>query len=200
MKDNQEEDISWLFLWGATILYIAVLCMCFAGLAVTRPTVGTAFLDFTKDYGSLLAGIPVLIAVLVAKQQLDANRRQHVAQIKRSLKNELDAFEEMEAHFSVLADLTKKDALTLGVNHIRRGFDPMLENDEMFKKWSMYASSSLMELMKTTNKTFLDAECDFRKSGPSSTNDAMFNYAGLGAGMVLNFVHERQKQLSQYWS
>ncbi|WP_374833961.1 hypothetical protein [Paenochrobactrum pullorum] len=95
MKDKeQEEDISWLFLWGAAILYITVICMTFAGLVALDEhgkSVVVIFTAFVKDYGSLLAGIPVLIAVLVAKQQLDANRRQHVAQIRRSFQKELDA-------------------------------------------------------------------------------------------------------------
>lgn len=115
MENKQEEDISGLFLWGATILYIAILCMSFAGLAVTKPTVGAAFLDFTKDYGSLLAGIPVLIAVLVAKQQLDANRRQHVATVKRGLRSEIEA-------------------LDLANTLVRRILSAKIESDDLFSR------------------------------------------------------------------
>lgn len=92
MKDKNEEDISGLLLWGATVLYITVLCMAFAGLVALDGhgrSVVIIFTEFVKDYGSLLAGIPVLIAVLVAKQQLDANRREHVANIRLQFRDEL---------------------------------------------------------------------------------------------------------------
>ncbi len=80
-------------------VYIAVCAMAFGGLIISSPTVGKALLDFARDYGTLLAGIPVLVAVIVAKQQLDANRRQHLATVKRSFREELDALNSIK-HFA----------------------------------------------------------------------------------------------------
>lgn len=42
-------------------------------------------------YQTLLTAFGVIFAVAIAKAQMDANRRQHVAQIKRSFQKELDA-------------------------------------------------------------------------------------------------------------
>lgn len=112
VEDKQEEDISWLFQWGAAILYTVVICMAFAGMVVTRPTVGAAFLEFTEKYGSLLAGIPVLIAVLVAKQQLDANRRQHVATVKYKLRHELHAINNIQSFINDINAALAHDDIT----------------------------------------------------------------------------------------
>lgn len=45
-------------------VYIAVCVMAFGGLMISSPTVGMTLLDFAKDYGTILAGIPVLVAVV----------------------------------------------------------------------------------------------------------------------------------------
>lgn len=99
---KEDGGFSLVVLSLAVVLYIAVLCMTFAGMIVTRPTVSAAFFEFTKDYGSLLAGIPVLIAVLVAKQQLDANRRQHAVQLYETKQSELDALQGLVAYLDQL--------------------------------------------------------------------------------------------------
>lgn len=183
MKDNQEEDISWLFLWGATILYIAILCMSFAGLAVTKPTVGAAFLDFTKDYGSLLAGIPVLIAVLVAKQQLDANRRQHVATIKRSFQKELLLLDHLldYADWALRYDLQPNFSgdITLIVGPYTGPALDAKELDDVFR------NSNLTDaFIKVSGGTF-----DRKK------RSNIFDISNLMKQIVI-----RQEYYSQYWS
>lgn len=82
----------------ATIFYIVIICMSFAGLAATKTGTNSisVFTTFMKDYGSLIAGLPVLIAVMVAKQQLDAHREQHLATIKTAYKDELLALRTAE--------------------------------------------------------------------------------------------------------
>lgn len=111
MDNKDEEDISWLFLWGATIIYIAVLCMAFSGLVALGEhgkSVVIIFSDFVKAYGSLLAGIPVLMAVLVAKQQIEASRRQHIATIKRSFSKELEALDTLKSYINDIIIQSKK--------------------------------------------------------------------------------------------
>lgn len=88
--EKENEQFSSSILYVATAIYVGVCAMVFGALYAKLPTFGEAFLVLMKDYGTILAGIPVLVAVIVAKQQLDANRRQHVATIKRSVQKELD--------------------------------------------------------------------------------------------------------------
>lgn len=98
-KENAEkenEQFSSSILYVATAVYVGVCAMVFGALYAKLPTFGEAFLLLVKDYGTILAGIPVLVAVVVAKQQLDANRRQHVATVKRSLREEIDSLNEVK--------------------------------------------------------------------------------------------------------
>ncbi len=95
--EKENEQFSSAILYVATAVYVGVCAMVFGALYAKLPSFGEAFLTLMKDYGTILAGIPVLVAVVVAKQQLDANRRQHVATVKRSFKAQLDAIEEMRS-------------------------------------------------------------------------------------------------------
>jgi len=88
--EKENEQFSSSILYVATAVYVGVCAMVFGALYAKLPTFGESFLVLMKDYGTILAGIPVLVAVIVAKQQLDANRRQHAATIKRSFKTEID--------------------------------------------------------------------------------------------------------------
>ena len=92
--------------------------MVFGALYVKRPSFGDAFLVLMKDYGTILTGIPVLVAVVVAKQQLDANRRQHVATIKRSVQKELDALRAYEKLSNTIQNLYVEDD-DLSIGHLR---------------------------------------------------------------------------------
>ncbi|MCD4512507.1 hypothetical protein LQT97_14870 [Brucella pseudogrignonensis] len=89
--EKENEQFSSSILYVATAIYVGVCAMVFGALYAKLPTFGEAFLVLMKDYGTILAGIPVLVAVVVAKQQLDANRRQHVVNVKRTFRDELDA-------------------------------------------------------------------------------------------------------------
>jgi len=83
-------------LYVVTVSYVAYCCLILGWLIATERSWIEALVKFGGIYGTLLAGIPVIIAVLVAKQQLDANRRQHVATVKRSLRKELEAIDKIE--------------------------------------------------------------------------------------------------------
>jgi hypothetical protein len=200
-EKQKEDDISSLFLWGATILYIAILCMSFAGLAVTKPTVGAAFLDFTKDYGSLLAGIPVLIAVLVAKQQLDANRRQHVAQIKRGLREELEALEKLQKWAQNISNATMETA-SKGIffEHTRRLYI-FTQNVDEIEQWKGNLPNKLHQLALT----FFDDISHFNKR--IAKTQSQINFATDELEEIIKLAKEIEKDvnthyayLSQYWS
>ncbi|OAE39700.1 hypothetical protein [Brucella intermedia] len=102
MSDNEKlekenEQFSSAVLYVATAVYVGVCAMVFGALYAKLPSLGEAFLTLMKDYGTILAGIPVLVAVVVAKQQLDANRRQHVATVKRGLRKEIEAIDKISS-------------------------------------------------------------------------------------------------------
>lgn len=92
--EKENEQFSSAILYVATAAYVGVCAMVFGALYAKMPSFGEAFLAMMKDYGTILAGIPVLVAVVVAKQQLDAMRRQHVATIKLRFRDNLNAIKE----------------------------------------------------------------------------------------------------------
>ncbi len=79
-----------MVLYVVTVSYVAFCCLILGWLVATEDTVIEALVVLGGTYGTLLTGVPVLIAVLVAKQQLDANRTQHVAAIRRSFIKEIN--------------------------------------------------------------------------------------------------------------
>lgn len=109
MTDKENDEFSSAMLMVAAALYVAITAGTVAGLVATQQKSGIAFLEWAKNYGAIIAGVPVMVAVLVAKQQLDANRRQHVATVKRSLRNDLDALSRLERFAEQLIQLDERD-------------------------------------------------------------------------------------------
>lgn len=199
--EDKEEDISWLFLWGATILYTLLACMVFAALVAMKPTLGDAFLNFTKDYGALLAGIPVLIAVLVAKQQLDANRRQHVATVKRSFIDKIEAIEKARFYFNIFIRNTELTDLENNPDPEEDGLD-FWKIDQtqlaIFKRHLSQESYSFLilvkELMSEINFKYV---CNLHISG-EMIDDYRWVQAQAHKGIFL--VEGEYNNISQYWS
>ncbi len=96
-----------------TAVYMAVCAMAFGGMLVTRPSAGQAFLDFAKDYGAIFAGIPVLIAVIVAKQQLDASRNTHRLTMLHQTKDRRDALSTARMFLRPFAENTTKELVDI---------------------------------------------------------------------------------------
>lgn len=197
VENKQEEDISWLFLWGATILYIAVLCMTFAAIVVTRPTVGAAFLEFTKDYGALLAGIPVLIAVLVAKQQLDANRRQHIAQIKRSFQRELDALQECKQFAQRIRSTINLDMLLRQMAlQNQQNFIFMQISTERLEYLKQHVDQNVIFMVVTAHQWLRKI---IEEPNLKLQEDYFYAYSTY-ADIIDAVIAKNTRRLSQYWS
>lgn len=93
MENRADAHLSTALLLLTTAIYVGILAALFAGMAVTKPSNAQALMDWAKDYGSIIAGLPVIVAIFVAKQQLDAARAQHEATIKLEFKDDLDGLQ-----------------------------------------------------------------------------------------------------------
>lgn len=93
MENRADAHLSTALLLLTTAIYAGVLAALFAGMAVSKPTITQALMDWAKDYGSLIAGLPVIVAIFVAKQQLDAARTQHEATIKLEFRDDLEGLQ-----------------------------------------------------------------------------------------------------------
>ncbi|MBP2614788.1 hypothetical protein [Agrobacterium pusense] len=90
---KEEESFSNALTIVTSAIYVAVVAATFAGLMVTEPTTGKAVLSWIRDFGAIIAGLPVIIAVVVAKQQLDASRTQHEATTRLQFRDELEGLQ-----------------------------------------------------------------------------------------------------------
>ncbi len=155
-KENEEkenEQFSSSILYVATAVYLAICTMVAGALTAQKPTFGDAFLLFFKDYGAILAGIPVLIAVLVAKQQLDAMRRQHRSNVKIGTIDRLNAVKISKAKMQTLSQWKLSDSKILLMKDrnipVFTAFDS--QNNEYLRK---YLSPTLYSIVMMTDKHF----------------------------------------------
>lgn len=199
MENKGEEDVSWLFLWAVTIIYIAVLCMAFSGLVALSEygcSVVSVFTVFVKDYSSLLAGIPVLVAVLVAKQQLDANRRQHVAQIKRSFKKELDAINEVKRFNNLIQNSSQEHFFDAIVKYDLSGNNLFSMTEYRYQEIRPLISNNAAVCVYRINKHILNYE---PRMSEKQKND-IFNQITTLCSVLSSLINADHADLEQYWS
>lgn len=201
MSSKEDDEFANAVLLVACVLYVGVIAAMFAGLLVTRPDAGSGLADWAKDYGAIIAGAPVLIAVWVAKQQLEANRRQHVATIKRSFQQELDALEELESFATSIIDITVSDAYDLAEQANLKGLYLPHPDMLLIKEWGSFVSRSISS---HAEKLWLSAENTIGLSKlPNPDQSAIrksLDTSQLWASFLREACRERKMHLSQYWS
>ena len=175
--------------------------MVFGALYAKLPTFGEAFLELMKNYGTILAGIPVLVAVVVAKQQLDANRRQHVATIKRSFKDELNALNTIHNFAQNLRNTDYQKARFYGSARGHSGISfPTLSREEFF----IIKGFVPFDIVKSTEATLIEIEeavtVSMNKSHPDTEVTNVISYVHQRAGFLLRDTSDELDRLSQYWS
>lgn len=195
-KENEQFSSSILYL--ATVVYVGVCAMVFGALYEKLPSFGDAFLVLMKDYGTILAGIPVLVAVVVAKQQLDANRRQHVATVKRSFKEPLDVLSAANLWVSCLLAMSFDQQLEnqhpdaagfqiwpLNSTQIERGKSHLAPN-------FIFSFESLNQKIDEFQRRYMwGNECELRERYEVIQNHAF---------SLRERLNKEQNELSQYWS
>jgi hypothetical protein len=170
-------------------------------LVATEDTVIEALVALGGAHGTLLTGVPVLIAVLVARQQLEANRRQHVANIKRSLKTELDSLDRLaeihDAHANAENSMSTKIGRISNPNYIY--FPPISSKEirDLTKPFPFELRSDALLLARLSE--------DLRKitdNGDYTSND--FNtyksYVTFSLDHLNNSINNEKTRISQYWS
>ncbi|WP_408914056.1 hypothetical protein [Brucella pseudogrignonensis] len=146
-------------------------------------------------------GLTILAAIFIAKQQIDAGRKQHVAQIKRSFQKELDALQFFQS-FALE---------TINFRHDRSRFEANLRGQhglhvtrpelEAMKKMFEYVPSNVTATAKTL---WLQAERVSTMSGERDASDSQISPQLRGliatAHNLNQQVENELARLSQYWS
>lgn len=201
MSGKEDDEFSTAVLMLAAAIYISVVAALFAGMAVVKPDIAGAIAGWARDYGAIIAGVPVLIAVLLAKQQLDANRRQHVATVKRSLRNDLDALHRLERFAEKLIGIDERDLEPLlgkagfvGLWVSRpdpnqmRGWKELLPSEvTSYAEETWLRCGELIDMTRAQNAQF-----DAVKKQLSTTK--------LNAEILLKNVKVHYDHLSEFWS
>ncbi|MCX2696691.1 hypothetical protein [Ochrobactrum chromiisoli] len=199
--EKENEQFSSSILYVATAVYVGVCAMVFGALYAKLPTFGEAFLVLMKDYGTILAGIPVLVAVVVAKQQLDANRRQHVAMVKRSLKEELDNLDRLREIYRSVAFAENSWSTKIGrisnSNYIQY---PKISEEEVYKITRQFPfelrQNARLAAIFANRVNKLTEDGDYK-------SDEFLSEKSLLTNALIYFnssIDREEERLSQYWS
>lgn len=192
---EEDKSFSDALLIVTSAIYVAVLAAAFAGLMAESPTIGKAIYLWLKDFGSVIAGLPVIVAVVVAKQQLDASRVQHEAGTKLQFRDELEGIE------TAREVALRHKSLTPTVRILISG--PVKISSSDIAAVLKCKSPHVIDAFETLRSVVNDGApypypttgllASIRKSLPHFGGDA-----GMAANDVLKAVDDRKKFLRQF--
>lgn len=203
-KEKAKEDWTSLSLTIAVIVFVTVGYLTFIAFLSTKPeneALVDWFLKFMDKYGAFLAAIPVMIGVAVAKQQLDANRRQHVAQIKRSFRHELQTLKKLHSLSNSIVNYKKSRAysyMSYGKTDAFPCLQPTIYYVGMWPNSLPYSLQTLVERTVAACDHAHAASKDPECSMP--TMQANIKRAIWFANLLEKEVQHEMDDISQYWS
>lgn len=207
MTDKENDELSSAVLMVAVAVYVALTAMLFAGMVAAKPSIASAISTWAKDYGAIIAGVPVLVAVWVAKQQLDANRRQHVADrkhqsamLKIPFQKEIICLAAVEEYASSIIDFDKSLSASIGAIG---GTKPKLPDHlpaSISIDWPHNYAPSLRSDVNAVYEHAKIARAEQIAHPTSDQTKATVEFAQFYATMLLSKVSQERKQLSQFWS
>lgn len=103
-----------------------------------------------KDYQTLIASAAVIFTLVTAKQQLDANRRQHVAMVKRSLMERLDALSEAEEFSNEALEYRVDHSRTIAALTGSRVITPSIPNVQL-NEWQKHLPFDLLMTVRSVD-------------------------------------------------
>lgn len=200
MTVKENDEFSSAVLMVAVAVYVALTAMLFAGMVAAKPNIASAISTWAKDYGAIIAGVPVLVAVWVAKQQLDANRRQHVASVKRSFQKELACIAGAKDYARTILYFEENFASILGEIS---GIPPKIPNllpGKLVADWPDNVLPSLKSGLLTLHNFATSARAEQDKDYQSEASSNAVTVAKFFAGMIEAGAEGEYQSLAQYWS
>lgn len=200
-KEKAKEDLTSFSLTIAVIVFAFLGYLTFVAFLSTKPESETAvgwLLKFMDKYGAFLASIPVLFAVLVAKQQLDANRRQHVATVRRGFYKELEAIrlaqEAMHAVLSMSATEIIKNCQS------RQLMPSLITGDQATQVAGELPSRLADHILWCVSEVNLSTERYGIGSYTLTQFEDRIRFIQVSAQIALNELDMLYEQIEQYWS
>lgn len=150
-QEKQKEDWTSLSLTIAVMAFVFLTYFTFIGFLSTKPEskyIVHWFLTFIERYGAFLTVVPVMIGVAVAKQQLDANRRQHIKTIRRSLKKELDALDYLLSFASSIKNASYPNSIRTFKRYSLGSVPIDVPSDDFLRRAEEYLSPNTINAAK----------------------------------------------------
>ncbi|KAB2716644.1 hypothetical protein [Brucella intermedia] len=197
----ESEKIWTAVLFGLTVSYTAYCIFIFGFLLGSEVSTLDALLKFADTYGTIITGVPVLVAVVVAKQQMDASRRQHVATVKRSLKKELETLTSVEQLAKHVASTSYYEGAKLGFKDGRSQYYYWtLPDDVKDSIRTLFNKNFGVQFDKLEKQLEKLSFSEFYPNSSPDDIDKAFNESQILAGRVCRLVERERNHLSQYWS
>ncbi|EMG52641.1 hypothetical protein WYI_16025 [Ochrobactrum sp. CDB2] len=190
-----------MVLYVVTVSYVAFCSLILGWLLAIKGSTVEALVEMGGTYGTLLTGVPVLIAVLVARQQLAFSRRQHIANIKRSFQPELDALDEVHlfAEIAVNSDLetAKRRAEADGID----GMIIDRPAGSELKKYREILPFDIADIVVRISQEIGELFEESKREVPDKNILALrIIEIRTKAGTLSAYIQHRRNHLSQYWS
>lgn len=175
--------------------------MVVGALTAQKPAFGDAFLELMKNYGTILAGIPVLVAVVVAKQQLDANRRQHVATVKRGFKDQIDALIAVQKLSSHVSNGSYSENTRPGTHEGMFHFNYWHITDRTKAMLRLHFEESLLEILSMLEDALSAlSRAEWYQTSTPEEVVRCFDLVQATASILNIRLDREMSDLSQYWS
>jgi hypothetical protein len=201
VRDRENEEFANVVLLVAIVIYIFIAAALYAGLAVKEPDLGAALGTWAKEYGSIIAGIPVLVAVLVAKQQLDEHRRQHVANIRRLYQRELEALFGVLSYSRHIIDSEKRVSALIDAVELYDHLPYPYMDAETPKRWRKVLPPPLFEFFdKMKDQTRKAVQLIGMDQPDLLSVKTELRAAAIRARKLEKDAQAELDRLSQYWS
>ena len=152
-------------------------------------------------YQTLLTAFGVIFAVTVAKAQMEANRKQHVAQIKRTFQPEIDTLDRLDKLTESVENYKKGLAYSIMSITNPRAFPAVNPIGFYLRNWPETLDPQLKSLCTST---ILACDLAHKASSDILTTDeelaALIKKATTYAIWLRVGVESDRKHFSQYWS
>ena len=152
-------------------------------------------------YQTLLTAFGVIFAVAIAKAQMDANRRQHVAQIKRSFKEELEILKSIRTLSNHVATTSYYEGAKLGTtNEGCKYYFWTIPEEIKIRIIPLFGAHLHKQVISFEENLHALASAEWYIISTPSEVDEKFEIAQKSARRLNNLLDREYSNISQYWS
>jgi len=157
-----------------------------------------ALMVFSKDYATMIAASPVLLAIIVAKQQIDENHHQHVATIKYSLRKEIDSLERIKSFNNSVVKACSRGNVRSFSQRGFMGIPIQLPSEDDVQQLRALFDNDLWIYVEICRRA-AESAINFQVSDDDDGGDCV-EAAQLAANRLQEQVRIEEARLTQYWS